>query len=259
METKVANKVTLYNLTMKFTEVYQPRYYVQYHGDVHDLSMDIYEDFLTPKSRVKGQEKTLLDRYDTNLKPADMTEEAFFANLCKVSVTRKLMDRSRVDRYQFSSLDAMIDEFGDLCCPVEDEDYMEGVAKVKDRLRDFADAFRGLKPGERRRLRAAYNGIEVKDSLYQEFFDMLLNHTQTVPVEARDGFGRDITLYIQSVTDKTITWYDPVNRRFCVSDKFCNFRTEGYRGYFVSRAVSESIDKEPAVYFKRDEVSFLKF
>lgn len=99
-------KVRVYNLTLSFVRKYQPRYYKQFRGAQEDLTADFYCQFLTPKSRIKGKEESLLDKYDDTITSLEY--------LLKISVQRMLIDRSRQDSHPFKSIDAYIDEYGDL-------------------------------------------------------------------------------------------------------------------------------------------------
>ena len=86
--------------THLFTKKYQPLYYAQFRGDLYDLAMDFYTEFLTPKARV-GVKQTLLDKFDPSITTLQY--------LLKVSVQRKLIDRSRRDRHCVVSLDEVLD------------------------------------------------------------------------------------------------------------------------------------------------------
>ncbi len=101
-----AVKERLYNLTLAFVRKYQPRLYYQYRGDKEDLASEFYTQFLTAKSREKGKEESLLDKYNPEITSLEY--------LVKVSVQRMLIDRSRADKYKFRSIDHFVDEFGDV-------------------------------------------------------------------------------------------------------------------------------------------------
>lgn len=98
-------KVRLYNLTSLFTKKYVWRYYKQFKGDINDLISQYYIEFLTPKSREKGKEESLLDKFD----PSVTTLEY----LVKVAVQRKLIDSSRQNPFNNLSFDKLHDEYGD--------------------------------------------------------------------------------------------------------------------------------------------------
>ena len=98
-------KVQLFHLTLQFTRKYQPRYYYQYRGELYDLAMEFYCDFLTPKGRSSVKE-TLLDKFDPSI--------TTLPYLVKVSTIRKLIDRSRADSTPILSIDALIESYGDL-------------------------------------------------------------------------------------------------------------------------------------------------
>lgn len=99
-------KEELYKLTLSFVRKYQPKYYYQYRGDIEDLASEFFCQFLTPKSRIKGKEETLLDKYDSTI--------TSLPYLVKVSVIRMLIDRSRADSVKIKSIDHFVDEYGDL-------------------------------------------------------------------------------------------------------------------------------------------------
>lgn len=101
-----AVKVRLYNLTLQFVRKYQPRFYKQYQGDQEDLAMKFFCEFLTAKSRERGKEASLLDKYDSRVTSLEY--------LVKVSVQRMLIDCSRKkDDGTMKHIDQFVDEFGD--------------------------------------------------------------------------------------------------------------------------------------------------
>lgn len=94
----------LQELSVIFTKRYQPQYYYQYRGELYDLAMEIYCDFLTPKGRGEKKE-TLLDKFDATTTSLEY--------LVKVCVIRKLIDKSRANPLQFQSLDESLETKGD--------------------------------------------------------------------------------------------------------------------------------------------------
>lgn len=104
-EQTVEVKVRLYNLTLMFIKKYKWRYYKQYRGELEDLAMDFYEQFLTAKSREKGKEQSLLDKFDPSITTLEY--------LVKIAVQRMLIDRSRHDCRPIKSIDRFTDAYGD--------------------------------------------------------------------------------------------------------------------------------------------------
>lgn len=94
-------KLKVYNLVRNFVYKYHTHYYPHFKGEVDDLVGDIYVELLTPKSRVKGQEASLLDKYDPKSMPSSFSsEDAYLANVVKTSVIRKLIDMERSDKQE---------------------------------------------------------------------------------------------------------------------------------------------------------------
>lgn len=83
-------KEELYKLTQQFVYKYWRKYYPAYKGDVEDLVSDMYLEFLTPKSRIKGKEESLLDKFDPSI--------TTLPYVVKVAVQRMLIDKSRKDK-----------------------------------------------------------------------------------------------------------------------------------------------------------------
>lgn len=98
-------KVRLYSLTRTFVHKYMHRYFKQFTGNPEDLIMEYYIEFETPKSREKGKEETLLDKWNSEITSLEY--------LVKVSVQRKLIDSSRQNPYNSIRLDNYIDDYGD--------------------------------------------------------------------------------------------------------------------------------------------------
>lgn len=96
--------VELYNLTRQFTFKYQPLYYIQYRGDLEDLCADFFCDFMQKKSRIEGEEESLLDKFDSKI--------TTLPYLVKVAVKRKLIDRSRADKAEIR-IDPIMEKLGD--------------------------------------------------------------------------------------------------------------------------------------------------
>lgn len=105
MEVTEKLQTELYNLTEMFVRAYQPRYYVQYRGDIRDLVSEFFVQFMTRKSRVPGKEQNLLEKFNPNI--------TTLPYLVKVSVQRMLIDRSRSDKREVN-YEAKVDEYGDV-------------------------------------------------------------------------------------------------------------------------------------------------
>lgn len=190
-------KEKLYYLTKQFVYKYQPRYYKQYRGDLEDLVLDFYCQFLTPKSRIKGQEKSLLDRYDVSKKPIGFSEELYFANLVKVSVQRMLIDRSRQDHYRILSIDKFLEAYGDMFV----ENFNLSVVPSDDSLdfNHFLLSYHKMSPALKQSLRQIYQ--ECRNSLSESFtkvFDLLFCTFLTITLT--DG----TLCLVQQVTPKTV-------------------------------------------------------
>lgn len=114
-------KIRLFHLTRQFVYKYVHKYYKQYHGDLEDLVFEYYTSFLTEKSREKGKEESLLDKYDPKV--------TSFEYLVKIAVTRKLIDSSRSNPYSVFSIEKMHESYGDMMTRVlglttEDEEHL---------------------------------------------------------------------------------------------------------------------------------------
>lgn len=178
--------VELCKLTVMFTRKLQPRYYYQYRGEAYDLAMEFYCEFLTPKGRGEKKE-TLLDKFDP--------EVTSLAYLVKVSVTRKLIDRSRADKSDIVSIDRLVDEYGDLITKVfnlverpDDEELM-------------ADEF------FKRRLVQSYEKLDefTRNSIYAKLYDVASQFCEVL----RPSFMYVHGCPVQQITDKTVVLFVP--------------------------------------------------
>lgn len=178
--------VELCNLTVMFTRKLQPKYYYQYRGDLYDLAMEFYCEFLTAKGRGEKKE-TLLDKFDPSV--------TSLPYLVKVAVSRKLIDRSRADRSSLTSIDRLVDEFGDLITKVfnlvenpneeeveVDEYFKKRLVNSFDKLDDF-----------------------TKNSIYSKLYDVASEFCQIL---------KPVFMYIhdcpvQQITDKTVVLFVP--------------------------------------------------
>ena len=114
-------KVRLQQLTLQFVRRHASYYYQQFKGDLYDLAQDFFIEFLTPKART-GRKETLLDKYNSKV--------TSFEYLVKNAVIRKLIDRSRKDRYQSLSIDRLQEEYGD--CITETFQLVEYNSSLKE-------------------------------------------------------------------------------------------------------------------------------
>lgn len=165
-------KQRLFFLTGQFTKKYVHRYYKQYRGEIEDLIMDYYLDFLTPKSRIEGQEETLLDKYNSEITCLEY--------LVKVSIIRKLIDSSRQDCRGQINIDHFQDEYGDVITKafglITDED--DEVGHIED-VRTFTKAevevikskFQSLTESAQKKIRDQFE--EVKDVIAPAYRDAI--------------------------------------------------------------------------------------
>jgi len=177
-------RVELFKLTLQFTRKYQPRYYYQFRGEVYDLAMEFYCEFLTPKGRGDVKE-SLLDKFNPEI--------TSLAYLVKVSVQRKLIDRSRADRIQLVSIDEMIESYGDV---------MQKTFNLVDEVEEAPDdAY------QTRRLISAFSALDVltKNNLVSRLY---CECSPLVKI-LKPVFKYINNCPIQQVTDKTVVVFIP--------------------------------------------------
>lgn len=205
-------KQRLFFLTGQFTKKYVHRYYKQYRGEIEDLIMDYYLDFLTPKSRIEGQEETLLDKFDPSITCLEY--------LVKVAVQRKLIDSLRQDCRGQVNIDYFQDEYGDVIVKafglITDDD--EVIGHIED-IRTFTKAeievikmkFQSLSELSQKKIKAQFE--EVKDVIAPAYRDALIaaiGYKEKVKkvVEkisfAVEGYGQSIVADCQQITAKTV-------------------------------------------------------
>lgn len=135
-------KKELYELVRTFVYKYHTRYFPHYKGDLDDLVGNYYAEFLTPKSRVKGQEKSLLDIYD----PSVQTLPA----LVKVSVIRKMIDGERTYHPTLSFGNERDEETGDVAIDYLAEKIAPQSAEMfsltEEEVKIAKEAFESLSP-----------------------------------------------------------------------------------------------------------------
>ena len=157
-------KERLYFLTLSFVRKYQPIYYKQYRGHLEDLASEFYCQFLTPKSRIKGQEESLLDKFDTTITTLEY--------VTKVSVQRMLIDRSRRDKHPVVSIDKFVDEYGDLITKTfslstTEEDTVDSIEFTQDFKEDVRLAFSKLTKKAKENFIKTY--LEVRNVIAKEY------------------------------------------------------------------------------------------
>lgn len=234
-------KVRVYNLTLSFVRKYQPRYYMQYRGESEDLALDFYCQFLTPKSREKGKEESLLDKYNDEITSLEY--------LLKVSVQRMLIDRSRQDTGYFKSIDEFVDEFGDFMTQTfglstEDEEVpVDEHSFSLDFVLTCCARFDSLTESAKKSITRQY--LEVKNVIapaYRKLFEAVIDPKPAQVVEEPEelfveieGISAVTVCPVQQVTPKTIVAYHSGDlkefnrengeargknyRNLCVSDK----------------------------------------
>jgi uncharacterized protein YggL (DUF469 family) len=202
-------KIKLYDLTRMFVKAYQPKFYIQYSGDIEDLVSDFYLQFLTEKSRVKGKEESLLDKFN----PAITT----LPYLVKISVQRMLIDRSRKDKREMS-LDEKFETLGDMVAlkfnltdeKQETVDDFEASAELKQRARLL---FSQKPEREQKAIAQYYRSVRsVIQEQFRELLDFMVispsgNHAALVVKETHEHYVDLDTsehLRVFQVTDKSI-------------------------------------------------------
>lgn len=204
-------KEKLYNLTLSFIKKHQSHYYIQFKGEPEDLALEFFCEFLTPKSRIKGNEQSLLDKYDVSKKPANMSEEAFFANLVKVSTIRMLIDRSRADNVNVKSIDNYIDSFGDVVSKVfnltTEQPNIEEFMFSPSYIETVKSKFNSLSRKSQISLQKKYMEVcNVIDPLYRELFDKVIivskKEPENVFIEVFDNEMKNCLC--QQITAKTV-------------------------------------------------------
>lgn len=201
-------KVNLYKLTDQFTKKLVHRYYKQYEGPIEDLVMEYYLDFLTPKSREKGKEESLLDKYDESV--------TSLPYLVKVAVSRKLIDSSRQNPISMIRIDNYVDSYGDCITAafdlvaeqeetVDDKSFsMVEAQRLKVKFENYNDSIKEVYFKQYQEVKCALTKV------YQDLFDFIFSgYVQDLEKEPEekieltlevDGEGK---CEVQQVTDKT--------------------------------------------------------
>ena len=179
----------LCDLTLNFTRAYQPRYYYQYRGDVYDLAMEFYCEFLTPKSR-KGTPESLLDKFNPEI--------TTLPYLVKVSTIRKLIDRSRSDKYRLTSLDKLIED------GVSPSFTLDFLSNIEDKV-DLTEV------SMRSKIITEFNKLEplVRNTLFAELLQCKSPICDFLSPVLKTINGHPV----QQITDKTIVLYVKAYRK----------------------------------------------
>ena len=176
--------------------------------------MEFFCQFLTPKGRGDVKE-TLLDKFDPNV--------TSLAYLVKVSVTRKLIDRSRQDSTKFVSIDALLEEYGDLIATafnmVDNDTKIESYTPYKKLLQKYEEL----------------SDLE-KNKCFAKLFDVNSPICQILTPKIR--YYQEYP--IQQVTDKTMVLYIPESFQ-CINFSLEDGHARGkYRPFKLQR-----LDFEP--------------
>lgn len=110
-------KMLIYHQIEKFVLKYQPRYYPAYQGNIEDLIMDTFEEFLRKKKHRNGRVFSELDRLDPSVVgqghwTAD--EAKAIATYTQRFVTHTLIDRARTDKHEVKVSENYDENYGGL-------------------------------------------------------------------------------------------------------------------------------------------------
>lgn len=159
-----ALKTELYKLTQQFVYKYWREYYPRFKGDIEDLVVDFYSQFMTKKGRGDKKE-SLLDKFN----PKTTT----LAYLVKVAVKRMLIDRARSDKGEVSYAEKYDEETGDLTLDFlaskmeEQEVSVDDIEFTEDDYFYMRDLYDELTEAQRKHFLRMYR--EVKDVLSPNF------------------------------------------------------------------------------------------
>lgn len=158
-------KEELYKLVQQFVRKYWRQYYPSYKGEVDDLVSDFYTEFLTPKSREKGKEESLLDKFDPSV--------TTLPYVTKVAVTRMLIDRARNDKGEKNYTEKYDEETGELSLDYlashldEPDIQLEDITFSDDEILEMRDLFDEMSPEKKKEFMKYYQ--EVKNVLAPNF------------------------------------------------------------------------------------------
>ena len=177
-------KEELYKLTKQFVQKYQRQYYPAYKGELDDLVSDFYAEFLTPKSRERGKEESLLDKFDENV--------TSLPYLVKVAVQRKLIDRSRSDKGEKNYVEKYDEETGDLSLDWiaehadDDEIQLEDIEFSDDEIFELRDMFDEMPEAKKKAFIKYYK--EVKDVLAPNFKKLFADLVEGKVQDSNENF-----------------------------------------------------------------------
>ena len=204
-------KLRLYRLTEMFVKHYQPLLYYQFRGEQADLVSDFYTEFLTPKSRVKGKEQTLLDKFDDSITTLEY--------LVKVSVQRKLIDASRKDKGE-RSFDALKENLGESYMDSYVSGRMNSQADIDHmefdvhQMMTLCDRYDHLCQAQKDTVNQMYAEVRnVISPVWRERFDQIIEVVEEKAPEVKKvkdlelsitAGAESLIVKIQQITDKTI-------------------------------------------------------
>ena len=170
-------KLKLYDLIRQFVLKYHTRYYPHYKGDVEDLIQTIFVEVMTPKSRVKGQEENLLDKYDPSKMPKNFSsEDDYFANLVKTATVNKLIDMERKDKREKLVSNTYNEETGETTLDwlfnklnKNDEELSE-IEFTPETILELRDLYDEMPARSKKKFLNYY--FENKDDLYPNFVQL---------------------------------------------------------------------------------------
>lgn len=161
-------KLELYKLVQQFVYKYQKHYHPHFKGEIDDLISDFYADFLTPKSRVKGKEESLLDKFNPEI--------TTLPYLVKTAVIRKLIDRERTDKREINYAEKYSEKTGELTVDylvnkVANEDTpIEKIEFTEDEIAELRDRYDDMDESAKEAFLEYYN--KVKEKLTPNFKDL---------------------------------------------------------------------------------------
>ncbi len=239
-------KVKLYQLTDQFTKKLVHRYYKQYTGSIEDLVMEYYLDFLTPKSREKGKEESLLDKYDDKV--------TSLPYLVKVAVARKLIDSSRQNPISLLRIDNYVEDYGD-CITAAFDLAVEPEDGVDDKMFSLKEAqnlklrFESYTDESKEMFYKQYQDVKCAlTKVYQDLFDFIFSGYEQDREVVEDEQSVNMLLSVegigdcdvQQVTDKTACVYiESVGLVVDFNRVTGEARGKTYKGFSLTKAAVE--------------------
>lgn len=165
-------KERLWYLTQQFVRKYWRVYYPQFKGGVDELDelvSEYYMSFLTEKSREKGKEESLLDKFDPKITSLEY--------LVKIAVQRKLIDSSRKDKGEKNYVEKYDEETGDLSTDflsakvAEDDPSVDDRTFSEDEIFELRDRWDELDDKQKKHFLRMYREVKgVLAPAYRELF-----------------------------------------------------------------------------------------